>query len=240
MEGKFNFNKLVYTIIAVLLVIIIIVAVSIAVKNGSEVVSNDSNDNEEVSVTEDSGVTNGILQGQEAEISEIEEGDLPTDEELAEYGLENVMQTSKINQQFNLYNYEITEDGGIKYNYLANAVTSGERLSVTAKAMTEDEYNDMLPDEKAQNNTVDGIDVVYNDRSLYHTVDETQVPEYVKNAEEAGNVVVRYGNSLGELLPMQQLMWYKDGIGYTLESISRNYTYDDMAALAHDFFEATK
>lgn len=232
MESKSNFNKLIYGIIAILLVIIIAVAARIAVKNGSEVESMNTEDTE--------NITRSIVQGQEAEISEIEEGDLPTDAELEENGLENVMQTSKINQQFNLYNYEITEDGGIKYNYLANAVTNGERLSVTAKAMTEDEYNEMLPKTKAQNNNVDGIDVVYNDRTLYYTVDETEVPEYVKNAEEAGNVVVRYGNSLGELLPMQQLMWYKDGIGYTLESISRNYTYDDMAALAHDFFEATK
>lgn len=231
MESKSNFNKLIYVIIAILLVIIIAVAARIAIKNGR--------DAESVN-TEDESITRSIVQGQEAEISEIEEGDLPTDAELKENGLENVMQTSKINQQFNLYNYEITEDGGIKYNYLANAVTNGERLSVTAKAMTEDEYNEMLPKTKAQNNNVDGIDVVYNDRNLYYTVDETEVPEYVKNAEEAGNVVVRYGNSLGELLPMQQLMWYKDGIGYTLESISRNYTYDDMAALAHDFFEATK
>ena len=232
MESKSNFNKLIYGIIAILLVIIIVVAARIAVKNGSEVESVNTEDTE--------SITRSIVQGQEAEISEIEEGGLPADAELAEYGLENVMQTSKINQQFNLYNYEITEDGGIKYNYLANAVTNGERLSVTAKAMTEDEYNEMLPKTKAQNNNVDGIDVVYNDRTLYQTVDETEVPEYVKNAEEAGNVVVRYGNSLGELLPMQQLMWYKDGIGYTLESISRNYTYDDMAALAHDFFETTK
>ncbi len=232
MESKSNFNKLIYGIIAILLVIIIAVAARIAVKNGR--------DAETVNTEDTESITGGIVQGQEAEISEIEEGDLPTDAELEENGLENVMQTSKINQQFNLYNYEITEDGGIKYNYLANAVTNGERLSVTAKAMTEDEYNEMLPKTKAQNNNVDGIDVVYNDRNLYYTVDETEVPEYVKNAEEAGNVVVRYGNSLGELLPMQQLMWYKDGIGYTLESISRNYTYDDMAALAHDFFEATK
>lgn len=232
MESKSNFNKLIYGIIAILLVIIIVVAARVAIKNGKDVESVNTEDTE--------NITKSIVQGQEAEISEIEEGDLPADAELAEYGLENVMQTSKINQQFNLNNYEITEDGGIKYNYLANAVTNGERLSVTAKAMTEDEYNEMLPKTKAQNNNVDGIDVVYNDRNLYYTVDETEVPEYVKNAEEAGNVVVRYGNSLGELLPMQQLMWYKDGIGYTLESISRNYTYDDMAALAHDFFEATK
>lgn len=231
MESKSNFNKLIYVIIALLLVIIIAVAVMIAVKNGKGAGSDDA---------AEENITRSIVQGQEAEISEIEEGDLPTDAELAENGLENVMQTSKINQQFNLYNYEITEDGGIKYNYLANAVTNGERLSVTAKAMTEAEYNEMLPKTRAQNNTIDGIAVVYNDRNLYYTVDETEVPEYVKNAEEAGNVVVRYGNSLGELLPMQQLMWYKDGIGYTLESISRNYTYDDMAALAHDFFEATK
>lgn len=232
METKSNFNKLIYGIIAILLVIIIAVVARIAVKNGRDAESVNKEDTE--------SITRSIVQGQEAEISEIEEGDLPTDAELEENGLENVMQTSKINQQFNLYNYEITEDGGIKYNYLANAVTNGERLSVTAKAMTEDEYNEMLPKTKAQNNNVDGIDVVYNDRNLYYTVDETEVPEYVKNAEEAGNVVIRYGNSLGELLPMQQLMWYKDGIGYTLESISRNYTYDDMAALAHDFFEATK
>ena len=168
MESKSNFNKLIYGIIAILLVIIIAVAARIAVKNGR--------DAETVNTEDTESITGGIVQGQEAEISEIEEGDLPTDAELEENGLENVMQTSKINQQFNLYNYEITEDGGIKYNYLANAVTNGERLSVTAKAMTEDEYNEMLPKTKAQNNNVDGIDVVYNDRNLYYTVDETEVP----------------------------------------------------------------
>lgn len=232
MKEKISFNKVVYTIIGLLIAIIIVTALFIALNNSKSA-------NVETVESDNAGIDVEYNVNTEAEKSEIEEGDLPSEGELKEVGLENVMQTSKINEQFNLNNYEITDDG-IKYNYLANAVTNGERLSITAKAMTEAEYNEMLPKAKAQNGTVGDVEVVYNDRSLYHTTDRTNLPQYIKNAEEAGNVVVREGNSLSELLPMQQLMWYSDGIGYTLESIARNYTYDDMAALADDFFNQVK
>lgn len=69
MESKSNFNKLIYGIIAILLVIIIAVAARIAVKNGR--------DAETVNTEDTESITGGIVQGQEAEISEIEEGDLP-------------------------------------------------------------------------------------------------------------------------------------------------------------------
>lgn len=229
MKKKMDFNKIVYAIIAFLFIVIIITAVSIAIKN--------RNDVKDVQEIENSMIE--AKEKREAEISEIEEGSLPSKEELVSVGLEDVMQASKINKQFNLYNYEM-EDGGIKYNYLANAVTNGERLSISAKVMTEEEYKKMLPEAKMQKDTVDGIEVVYNDRSLYSTVDGEDLPGYVKNALDAGNVVVRYGNSTSELLPMQQIMWYTDGIGYTLESISRNYSYEDMAELVKDFLSEVK
>ncbi len=232
MKEKLNFNKIVYIIIGILMAVIILTAIFIAANNNKP-------DDAETVETENGGSNVEYHINTEAEISEIEEGDLPSKRELNELGLENVIQTSKLNQQFNLNNYEIT-DNGIKYNYLANAVTNGERLSITAKAMTEAEYNEMLPKAKAQNGTVGDVNVVYNDRSLYYTTDSSDLPEYIKKAQEAGNVVVREGNSLSEILPMQQLMWYSDGIGYTLESIARNYTYDDMAALAQDFFDQVK
>lgn len=231
MKEKISFNKTIYVIIAVLIVVIIVTAGFIAISN-----SRNNRDNDTVQF-ENSDVE--YNQKTEAEISEIEEGKLPSDNELSELGLENVMQTSKINKQFNLSNYEVS-DGGMKYNYLASAVTNGERLSVTAKAMTESEYNEMLPTAKAQEGTINDMAVVYNDRNLYYTTDGAELPPYVKNAEEAGNVVVRYGNSMSELVPMQQIMWYADGIGYTLESIARNYTYEDMAQLAEDFFGEAK
>lgn len=232
-NNKMDFNKTVYTIIGILIGIIIIAGIFIAISN------NKKSTNEEVVLNEPPSENNVEYHVKnEAEKSEIEEGDLPSDSELSGEGLENVMQTSKLNEQFNLSEYEITDDG-IRYNYLANAVTNGERLSITAKAMSEEEYNEMLPKAKAQENTINDISVVYNDRSLYYTTSEDEeLPAYIKKADEAGNVVIRYGNSLSELVPMQQLMWYKDGIGYTLESIARNYTYEDMAALAEDFFES--
>lgn len=233
MKEKIDFNKMVYTIIAVLIIVIIAVAAFIAIYNSKNAGTSDN----DIIQSDDDDVV--YKEQYESPFSEIIEGDLPSESELAELGLEDVMQTNSINEQFNLSNYEIV-DGGIKYNYLANAVTNGERLSITAKAMSEEEYEEMLPTAKAEENTIDDIDVVYNDRTLYYTVDETQVPDYVKKAEEEGNAVVRYGNSLGEILPMQQLMWYSDGIGYTLESVARNYTYDDMAKLAQDFFEQVK
>lgn len=229
MKKKMDFNKIVYAIIAFLFIVIIITAVSIAIKN--------RNDVKDIQEIENSMIEAKV--NREAEISEIEEGSLPSKEELVSVGLEDVMQASKINKQFNLYNYEM-EDGGIKYNYLANAVTNGERLSISAKVMTEEEYKEMLPEAKMQKDTVDGIEVVYSDRSLYYTVDGEDLPAYVKNALDAGNVVVRYGNSTSELLPMQQIMWYADGIGYTLESISRNYSYGDMAELVKDFLSEVK
>ena len=231
MKENMSFNKIIYLIIAVLIAVIILTAAFIAISN-----SRNNGDSNTIQL-ENSAVE--YNKNTEAEVSEIEEGKLPSENELSELGLEKVMQTSKINKQFNLSNYEVL-DGGIKYNYLASAVTNGERLSITAKAMTEGEYNEMLPTAKAQESNIDDVAVVYNDRNLYYTTDGAELPPYVKNAEEAGNVVVRYGNSTSELIPMQQLMWYSNGIGYTLESIARNYTYEDMAQLAEDFFSEAK
>lgn len=233
MEKKVDFNKTIYLIIAVLLAVIILTAVFIAVSNGKRADS----------AGEETADTNRFVtefnKNTEAKISEIEKGDLPSPEELNSAGLDNVMQADSINEQFNLSNYQIN-DGSIKYNYLANAVTNGERLSITAKAMTEEEYNEMLPEQRGETNTIDDISVVYNDRSLYYTTEGGELPAHISESEEKGNVVVRYGNSLSELLPMQQMMWYADGIGYTLESIGRNYTYDDMAKLTEDFFNKVK
>lgn len=231
MKENMSFNKIIYLIIAVLIAVIILTAAFIAISN-----SRNNGDSNTIQL-ENSAVE--YNKNTEAEVSEIEEGKLPSENELSELGLEKVMQTSKINKQFNLSNYEVL-DGGIKYNYLASAVTNGERLSITAKAMTEVEYNEMLPTAKVQESTIDDVAVVYNDRNLYYTTDGAELPPYVKNAEEAGNVVVRYGNSTSELIPMQQLMWYSNGIGYTLESIARNYTYVDMEQLAEDFFDEVK
>ncbi|MDO4300694.1 MAG: hypothetical protein Q4D26_04790 [Clostridia bacterium] len=233
MEKKIDFNRAIYLIMAVLLVVIILTAVFIAVSNGKGA------DSAGEGATDTNRFVTEFNKNTEAKISEIEKGDLPSPEELNSVSLDNVMQTDSINEQFNLSNYQIN-DGSIKYNYLANAVTSGERLSVTAKAMTEEEYNEMLPKQRGESNTIDDISVVYNDRSLYYTTEGGELPSNISESEEKGTVVVRYGNSLSELLPMQQMMWYADGIGYTLESIGRNYTYDDMAKLTEDFFNKVK
>lgn len=175
----------------------------------------------------------------EAEVSEIEEGALPADSELSALGLDDAVQASQITEQFNLSRYDEV-DGSIRYSYLANKVTSGERLYVYAKAMSEEEYEDMLPTAKAQTDNIGDIEAVYNDRSLYYTSDDAEISEDTRSSEEAGNIVIRYGNSTTEILPMQQLMWYDNGIAYTLESINRHYTIEDMTELAEAFIEAAE
>lgn len=235
MNDKSDFNKIVYIIIAVLFVVIIFIAVSVALKNNREL-----KNNEEESTIVFETVTEKEVSTNEAQISEIKEGNLPSLQELSEAGLENVMQTSKINQQFNLYNYEI-KDGEIIYSYLANAVTNGERLYVRAKQMTEDEYNNMLPANDVQTGNIDNVTVVFNNRNVYYVREGLDLPEYIKKSVDDGKIVVRYDdNSIGELLPMQQMMWYNNGIGYTLESIRRSYNYEDMLKLTEDFFNASK
>lgn len=224
-----NFNKLIYAGIGVILAIVLIVVICTAV-------SNKKTDTADEGVGAQQEVVYNELT--EATVSEIDEGKLPSKGELADAGIEGVMQTSKINQQFNLRDYEVLEDGGIKYNYQASAVTNGERLSITAVAMSQEEYNDMLPKAKTQTTQIGEQTATFNDRSLYYTTDESaEIPTYIQKAEEADNCVIRYGNSLSELLPMQQLMWYSEaeGIAYTLESIARTYTADDMVSLAQDF-----
>lgn len=237
MKFKMDFNKAVYIVIAFLLIIIVIIAVTIAGKNKKE--AEEAKDTLNIMEEMKENMEAEKDENGDAVISEISEGDLPSAEELEKANLSNVMQSNKINDQFNLYMYEIIDEG-IKYSYLANAVTNGERLSITAVPMSEEEYNEMLPTSKVQNNVIDNINVCYNDRNLYYTIDESNVPEYIANGEKEGNVVVRYGNSTSEFLPMQQIMWYSDGIGYTLESISRNYTYEDMSKLLQDFFNSVK
>lgn len=225
-----KYNRNIYTLIAVLIIIIMAAVLVVIIKATNQPQKQPQIlDDIEVATYEEARVKH------EAEVSEIEEGSLPTAEELSALDLENVMQVSHITEQFNLNNYEELE-GGIKYNYLANAVTSSERLSLYARAMTEEEYEEMLPTAKVQEDTVNDIDVVFNNRNLYYTSEDKELSQTIINAEETGNIVIRYGNSTSEFLPMQQLMWYHNGIGYTLESINREYTIEDIEKLAEDFF----
>lgn len=231
MKGKLDFNKIVYGTIGVLIVVIV----------GATVISGISSMNQTKINNELSGQSEMVYKGgkYEAKYSQIEEGNLPQESDLVSLGLENVKQTSKINDQFNLSTYDVYE-GGIRYSYLSNAVTSGERLYIYAKKMSLDEYSNMLPKAKNKSDTIEGVNVVFNDRMVYFAPDKASVPENISENEAKGNVVVRLGENTNELLPMQQFMWYDNGIGYTLESISREYTYNDMSEILSDFFDAVK
>ncbi len=224
---KINKNKNIIILIIILVVILVLALTISALKqdrSGSPVITEEEpQDNEEEP-----------KKPREAEVSEIEAGELPSAEELGALGLDNVIQSPSITEQFNLSRYD-EQDGGIRYSYLANKLTSGERLYVYARAMTEEEYDEMLPDGDTQTGSLGDGEATFNNRNLYHTTDDAKLSENVKRSEEEGKIVVRYGNSTTEILPMQQLMWYKDGIGYTLESINRQYTIDDMLRLARAY-----
>ncbi len=226
-------NKNVIVLIALLVVILVCALIISAFKQ-------DRTDHSSI-ISEDSqgSVTYQREEPKEAEVSEIEAGELPSAEELGALGLNGVIQSKSITEQFNLSRYD-EMDGGIRYSYLANKVTSGERLYVYAKAMSEEEYDAMLPTVNIKTGSIGDIDTVYNDRGLYYTSEDAEISESTKRSEEEGNIVIRYGNSTTEILTMQQLMWYKDGIGYTLESINRQYTIEDMTRLAEALIDSAE
>ncbi len=225
-------NKNVIILIIILVIILIAALIVSAIRHDSSGTGNILESGSDNTYTEEEPRT-------EAEVSEIEAGALPSAEELSALGLDNVVQSPSITEQFNLDRYEEL-DGGMRYSYLASKLTAGERLYVYAKAMSEEEYEDMLPKGDTQTDNIDGTEAVYNDRGLYYTSEGAEISDSTRASEEEDKIVIRYGNDTTEVLPMQQLMWYKDGIAYTLESINRHYTIDDMTRLAEAFLDSAE
>lgn len=224
MKFKISFNKLVYTIICVLVIFLIfILAFSIreTKKRNGEYESNiylSEKENEE-------------------SIYKFKEAVLPNKENLEKANLYGIRQTNKINEGIKLKDFEI-EDNKVKYNYITKVVTTGERLSVTAEKMEEDIFNKSIPS-VAKSEEVKGKTIWFNERNLYFAKDGSKIPQNIQKASDEGRVVIRYGNNADELLPMKQIMWYEDGTKYTLECIAMDYDYEDMKIVLKDFLNTT-
>lgn len=212
-------NKLIYSVTAVVIIIAVIILIAVAIINKNS---------KKVST-------------QEADKAQITAAPLPTEQELSSVNLENSDKAQYITDKFALSGYDII-DNGITYNYQASEVTSGWRLTLTAKAMNEADFNAALPKGDTQNAVFnENISAVFIDRTINYVSDSYQITPQLQQNIDDGKTELERGNSIErELIPVQRIYWYKDGISYTLESRYRSYTIDDMTKLVQAFLDSNK
>jgi hypothetical protein len=189
-----------------------------------------------VVIVSQTGQKGRVITSVEAEQAEITPSQLPQASELKELGLENSDTAETITDKFALSGYNI-EGKAITYNYQASAVTSGWRLSLKTEAMTEAEYKAQLPTFNVQTTQLDnGIEASFAESTLCYVSDDFVVGDNLQKSIDEGKTELKRGNSISqELIPIQRMYWYKDGIAYTLESQYRDYTLSDMKSLVTAF-----
>ena len=169
-------NRILYIISAVLLIILLIVIVFIATKPKNNTPAADPLP----------------LRGKESDVAQIEPTDLPSKKELEALRLEDVIQTDKINDQFALASYQV--DGiSMVYYFQADAVTNGERLTVTARTMDPAEYQITLPaGDKVQKTNIGEYEMTFYDRMIYYVVDENvEIPSVIQDNLQNGHAEIR-------------------------------------------------
>lgn len=225
-----NKNQILYIIAGVLAFVLLVGVVLFAVK-GTKNNSGSSNE-----------VYDQTLRGEESDIAQIEPINLPDKKELEKIKLENVIQTDKINDQFVLARYEI-EGINIIYYFQADAVTNGERLTVTAHTVSSPaEYEILLPTgDRVEKTTIGDYEMTFYNRMIYYVPDEnTELPPVIRKNLENGHAEIRYRSGAPELVNCQSMQWYDNGIAYNMESLSRSYTIEDMSSLVTDYLNNRK
>ena len=216
-------NKTIYIAIGIIAVVFLFVIVNIAVKN--------------FRTTEPQTIT------QDDEIGHTKPAELPSKDELEKLRLENSVQTDVINEHFMLASHEI-DGADMVYRYYEDTNIPGQTLVVRAKSKNIAEYELTLPvGDRVEKINADNYEMTFYNRMIYFVKDEkSEIPITIKNNIPNGHAEIRYNGGGSELVSAQTIYWYDsdNSIAYSMESLGRNYTKDEMAALASDYINNSK
>lgn len=218
-------SKIIYTVSIAAAVVIVAAVIFMLIKNNSQ---NDGNTGEQTQITtSDKADVDAIAVPKNDEIKKITDGD--------------IFQLDNLTDKYVLRNYQVDEeDNSITYYYQTHLATNGERLMIIAKPMTQEEFAAQVPAENIQTQNYKGIDLTYAYRTLYYLIDGEGVEAALQKMVDENVAEVEYGNTMDEVIDMQKMYWYDNGVSYTMKAYYHNFSFEDMCDLVHYFIDNKK
>lgn len=177
---------------------------------------------------------------------------LPDNSEISSAGLDGIKQTDELegsfvveggnkdDEDYFLSKYNIG-DKTIEYTY-TEAVQENKNITVTAKKMNEEEYQDFLPAGDTTTAIINGYDCTFISRTVHYVPDDYVPTDRVKANVEKGTTEIKYGSGTEQLLPIQKMYWYDadNQIGYCIEAIGQYYSLEDWSSFSQSYMEKAK
>jgi hypothetical protein len=209
-------SKIIYSVIAVIVVVVLAFVVGKTLRGG-------------------------VQKAVDENTADVKAINLPKSKELKSLFGDKIQQLDNLTDTYVLRNYKIDEEEkSITYYYQTHLATKGERLMLTAQSMTEDEFNAQCPNVNIQTDNYAGIDFTFANRILYYVPDDFEMNEGIQQLIDEGTAEVEYGNTMNEAISMQKVCWYENGVGYTLKAYYQDFTFDDIINLVHYFIDNRK
>ncbi len=209
-------SKIIYSVIAVLIVVVLGILIGTTVKNG-------------------------VKQTVDENSADVEAIKLPKKKELVENIGEKIEQLNNLTDKYVLRKYEYGEnEKSITYYYQTHLATTGERLMLKAEIMSEDDYNAQCPKVNVKTDNYAGKELTFASRTLYYVPDDFEMNDSIQKLIDDGYAEIMYGNTMNEAISMQKICWYEDGIGYTITAYYHNFTFEDLTELAHYYIDNRK
>jgi hypothetical protein len=209
-------SKIIYSVIAVLIVVVLGILIGTTVKNGvKQTIDENAADVEAIKLPKKKELTNGIGN--------------------------NIEQLDNLTDKYVLRNYEFGEDGkSITYYYQTHLATTGERLMLKVEAMSEDDYNAKCPSVNIKTDSYAGKELTFAARTLYYVPDDFEMNDAIQQLIDEGYAEIEYGNTMDEAIDMQKICWYEDGFAYTITAYYHSFTFEDLTELAHYYIDNRK
>lgn len=211
--------------VAIGIIVLVIATVALIVS----VIKDKNVDNSDKPVVNVSSEQKPVNQPYLDRVADVEPIELP-DEVAGSVGFEPKA-VDKLTDRFVLRKVE-EGDNSVIYYYQTHERTSGERLMLMCSMMSEEDYNQGLPELNYENMTYNGITLTYMERSLLYVPDDYEIAESIQANIDRGILVVEYGNDLEEMLSMSSMVWYENGIKYELQQRNNNVTQEEMLEMA--------
>lgn len=177
-----------------------------------------------------------------SEIADVEPIELPDKSPIAEAIGFEPLQTEKLSDKYVLRDTELG-DNSITYKYQMHMDSYSRRLYLTITKMTQEEYNNSLPDERVREHVdIDGRDAVYANRILYRVPEEEELTEDSVEVidEKAGRAIIDRSQPYRELSEIQTLDWYENDCKYEIFADYLNLSPEQIVELALYYYQNGK
>lgn len=178
--------------------------------------------------------------------------DTPGSSQLNSAGLEGVKQTDELegeyvdnmdiekkqkSEEYVLSEYNI-DSGNIEYIY-TESDEQKKNITVTARKMNEQEYEEQLPVGETVNAIINGNQCTFISRTVHYVPYDYVPTERVKANVQKGTTEIKYGSGTEQLLPIQKMYWYdyENQIGYCAEVMGQYYSLEDWSSFVQSYME---